>query len=356
MRRPARRLRTSLAAIALAATLAGCGAFGDAPPAQSGGGETGPGGQTTIRVGLPTGVTSFANSDIAVAIEKGFLAEAGLTVETQNLRSGVSVVQGVVGGALEIGGASIEPVVNAAAGGGDTVIIGAYTDKLTVSAVAPADVLTAADLRGRQVGVQEVGAFREVMTRLVLESAGLTPNDVQYIPVDAQSYNAALVDGRIQNAILQTEQAVAVQREQPGMHVIAEMADVVPEYHYGTYFVSRSWLEANRDVAVRFMTALTRAHRFMYENKDETVKIVAKTTEFEEPVIAEAYDRLLGQQGVFPVNTGLDKARIKATMRRMEALGILENQAPEYDRLVDAGPVIDAVDSLGVQTGDARWR
>jgi NitT/TauT family transport system substrate-binding protein len=236
------------------------------------------------------------------------------------------------------------------------VIIGAYTDKLTVSAVAPADVLTAADLRGRQVGVQEVGAFREVMTRLVLESAGLTPNDVQYIPVDAQSYNAALVDGRIQNAILQTEQAVAVQREQPGMHVIAEMADVVPEYHYGTYFVSRSWLEANRDVAVRFMTALTRAHRFMYENKDETVKIVAKTTEFEEPVIAEAYDRLLGQQGVFPVNTGLDKARIKATMRRMEALGILENQAPEYDRLVDAGPVIDAVDSLGVQTGDARWR
>ena len=30
-----------------------------------------------------------------------------------------------------------------------------------------------ADLRGRQVGVQEVGAFREVMTRLVLQSAGL---------------------------------------------------------------------------------------------------------------------------------------------------------------------------------------
>jgi NitT/TauT family transport system substrate-binding protein len=347
-----RRLRSLLAAVAVTGLLAGCGAFGDSPTADQ---EPRAEGQA-IRVGLPTGVTSFANSDIAVAVEKGFFAEEGLNVETQNLRSGVSVVQGVVGGALEIGGASIEPVVNASAGGGDVAIIGAYTDKLTVSSVAPASVQTPADLRGHQVGVQEVGAFREVMTRLVLESAGLTPNDVQYIPVDAQSYNAALVDGRIQNAILQTEQAVAVQREHPDMHVIAEMSDIVPDYQYGTYFVSRPWLEANRDTAVRFMKALTRAHRFMYENKDETVKIVAKTTEFDEQVISEAYDRLLGQQGVFPVNTGLDKARIKATMRRMEALGILENQAPEYDQLVDAGPVIDAVDSLGVQTGDARWR
>src|SRR5918997_672967 len=170
MRRPARRLRTALAALAVAGTLAGCGAFGDAP---SQGGEPRPEGQA-IRVGLPTGVTSFANADLAVAIEKGFLSEAGLTAAAQ----------------------------------------------------------TAADLPGGRVGVQEVGAFREVMTRLVLQSAGLTPNDVQYIPVDAQSYTSALVDGRIQNAILQTEQAVAATRDHPGMHAIAELADIVPDYHY----------------------------------------------------------------------------------------------------------------------------
>jgi ABC-type nitrate/sulfonate/bicarbonate transport system substrate-binding protein len=351
MRRPARRLRTALAALAVAGTLAGCGAFGGAPTQNA---EPRPEGQA-IRVGLPTGVTSFANADLAVAIEKGFLSDVGLTVEAQNLRSGVSVVQGVVG-ALEIGAASIEPVVNASAGGGDVVIIGAYTDKLTVSSVAPAEVQAPADLRGRQVGVQEVGAFREVMTRLVLQSAGLTQNDVSYIPVDAQSYNSALVDGRIQNAILQTEQAIAVQRDHPGFHSIAELSDVVPDYHYGTFFVSRAWLQANRDVAVKFMTALTRAHRFMYENKDETVKIVAKTTQFDEQVISQAYDVLLGQQGAFPVNTGLDKARIKKTMNRMRELGILEKEPPVYEQLVDAGPVIDAVDSLGVQTGDARWR
>jgi NitT/TauT family transport system substrate-binding protein len=341
-------LRSILAALAVMALLAGCGAFGSGPPPRSEG--------QPIRIGLPTGVTSFANSDLAVAMEQGFFADVGLTVEPQNLRSGVSVVQGVVGGALDIGASSIEPVVNAAAGGGDVAIIGAYTDRLTVSSVAPAEVSTPADLRGKRVGVQEVGAFREVMTRLVLQSAGLTPDDVEYIPVDAQSYTSALVDGRIQNAILQTEQAVAAERDHPGLHTIAEMADVVPEYHYGTFFVSRPWLEANRDVATRFMTALTRAHRFMYENKDQTVRIVAHTTGFDEQVIAQAYDTLLTKEAVFPVNTGLDKARIEATISRMRDLGILERDPPPYDQLVDDGPVSDAVAQLGERTGDARWR
>jgi ABC-type nitrate/sulfonate/bicarbonate transport system substrate-binding protein len=342
-----RRLRSLLIALAAALLLAGCGAFGSGPPRAEG---------QPIRVGLPTGVTSFANADIAVAIEKGFFSDVGLTVETQNLRSGVSVVQGVVGGALEIGGSSIEPVVNAAAGGGDIVIIGAYTDRLTVSAVTPTDVRTPEDLAGRRVGVQEVGAFREVMSRFVLQSAGLTPNDVQYIPVDAQSYTSALVDGRIQSAILQTEQAVAAERDYPNLHTIAKLADVVPDYHYGTYFVSRSWLEANRDVATNFMTALTRAHRFMYDNKDETVRIVAKATGFDEQVTAQAYDSLLTQQAVFPVNSGLDQARIEKTVATMRDLGILENDPPPYDQLVDDGPVSDAVAQLGELTGDERWR
>jgi ABC-type nitrate/sulfonate/bicarbonate transport system substrate-binding protein len=353
---PARLLAALLAVLCLG--LAGCGAFGDRPPAP--GGPPGPSGPANapvvIRLGLPTGVTSFANADLAVAQKRGFLAEAGITVEPQNLRSGVSVVQGVVGGALDVGAASIEPVVNAAAGGGDVVIIGAYTDKLAVSAVTSADIRQPADLRGRRVGVQEVGAFREVMTRLVLRAGGLTQRDVQYVPVDAQSYTSALIDGRIQSAILQTEQSIAAVRGHPNLRVLANLADIVPEYHYGTYFVTRSWLDQHRDAATRLITALTRAHRFMYQNKPETVRIVAATIGFDEGVTAAAYDELLTRQGVFPVNTGLDRARINATTGQMRALGILERDPPSFEQLVDTGPVTAAVAQLGQETGDPRWR
>jgi NitT/TauT family transport system substrate-binding protein len=337
--RPHRLLAVLL--VALSALTAGCGALGQEPEAAAADGPP------ILRVGLPTGVTSFANADILVAQEKGFLADYGVAVQVQNLKSGVSVVQAVADGEIDVGAASIEPVVNSAANGGDTVIIGAYSDRLAVSAVTPKDILTPADLRGRPVGVQEVGAFREVMTRLVLQQGGLTPNDVQYVPVDAQSYTAALVDGRIQSAILQTEQAVAASHAYPNLHVLTNLVDVVPNYHYGTFFASRAWLDANRGAASRLLTALTKAHRFMYSNKAETVRIVADATGFDDSIISESYDILLSQRQIFPLNTGLDKQRISATMDSMRQLGILENQAPPVDQLVDTGPADDAIKNLG---------
>jgi ABC-type nitrate/sulfonate/bicarbonate transport system substrate-binding protein len=244
--------------------------------------------------------------------------------------------------------------VNAAAAGGDIVIIGSYSDRLAVSAVTPREVVTPADLRGRPLGVQEIGAFREVMTRLVLQQGGLTPNDVQYVPVDAQSYTAALVDGRIQSAILQTEQAVAAEHSYGNLHVLVDLADIVPNYHYGTFFVSRSWLEANRETAERLITAITRAHRYMYSNKDETVRIVADATGFDDSIIAESYDRLLTQRQIFPLNTGLDPERIRSTVDSMRQLGILKGDPPPVDRLIDTGPATDAVKQLGELAGARR--
>src|SRR5213082_3593038 len=99
-----RRLLAALF-VALSALTAGCGALGQEPEAAAAGGPP------ILRIGLPTGVTSFANAEI------------------QNFRSGVSVVQAVADGQLDVGASSIEPVVNAAASGGDVVIIGAPSDR-----------------------------------------------------------------------------------------------------------------------------------------------------------------------------------------------------------------------------------
>lgn len=334
--------------VALSALTAGCGVLGEEPEAAA---SSGP---PVLRIGLPTGVTSFANADILVAKQKGFLADYGVAAEIVNFRSGVQVMQAVAEGEIDVGASSIEPVVNAAAGGADVVIIGSSSDRLAVSAVTPKDIATPADLRGRPLGVQEVGAFREVMTRLVLQQGGLTPNDVQYVPVDAQSYTAALVDGRIQSAILQTEQAVAASHAYPNLHVLTNLVDVVPNYHYGTFFVSRAWLDANRATADRLLTALTKAHRYMYSNKDETVRIVADATGFDDSIISESYDILLTERQIFPLNTGLDTDRIGATVDTMRQLGILEGDAPSIDRLVDTGPASDAIKQLGERTGTRR--
>lgn len=313
------------------------------------------GSMIAIDLGLPTDVTSFANADVAVAEAQGFFQAAGLTVRVKNLSSGVTVVQGVVGGALSIGAASIEPVVNAAAHGGGLAIIGSYADRLTVSMVTPDTIQTAADLRGKRLGIQQVGAFREVMTRMVLEGAGLTPADASYVPTSANGYTSALVQGTIHSAILQQEQAIDVLQRDARLHVLVDLGQVRPDYFYGAYAVSRSWLASHPDVAKRFLTAIVRAHRFMYQDRAATVRIVARATGLSEPVIGRAYDVLLGRGAAFAVNAGLDPTRIARTIQTMQQFQILTGTPPDASALVDRGPIEAVIGELGAWTGDSRW-
>jgi NitT/TauT family transport system substrate-binding protein len=310
---------------------------------------------TVINIGLPTSVTSFANADVAVAQAEGYFRAEHLTVNVKNLASGVPVVQGVVGGSLDIGATSFEPVANADAQGGNLVIIGSYTDRLTVSMVTPDSIHSPAGLRGKRLGIQTVGAFREVMTRMILAGAGLTPADATYVPVASTGYISALLQGSIQSAILQEEQVISVLHKDPKLHVLVNLYQDRPYYFYGTYVVSRPWLAHHQSVAQRFLTAIVRAHRFMYKNKAATVRIVAATTGFSQPIISQAYAVLLGQEGVFPVNEGLEPSRITQTLQTMQKYKVLTGTAPAESTLVDAAPITAVIHKLGTWTGDPRW-
>ena len=343
--------RNSLAAAAMLLAVA-CGGAA-ATPASSG--SQAPLTPATIKVSLPGLKPAFSQSDIAVAEANGFFREQQLTVETQGLSSGVKTVQSVVAGDSNVGAASIEPVLGAAAQGGLT-IIGSYADRLPVVMETPAVITKAADLKGKQLGVQDVGAFREVMTRFVYQGAGLTQDDIHYVPVADTGYVTALLTHKIDSAILQQEQSVDAEQRDPTLHVLVDLAKTLPDYFYGTYFVKADWLQSHRDVAVRFLTAITKAHRLIYSDRARVVPEIADATGFSADVVGKAYDRLIAKDGVFAVNEGLEARRLTYTMGRMKDLGLLPNGAPDLARVVDRGPIRDAVQSLGGPLkGDARW-
>jgi NitT/TauT family transport system substrate-binding protein len=300
-----------------------------------------------LKIGLPTGKTSFANVDVVIAQEMGFFKQQALDVSIQNFDSGVKVVQAVVANDVAIGGASIEPVVNASVAGGNLAIIGTYANRLTVSMVTPKTMTAAAELRGKNAGIQDVGAFREVMTRMVLESAQLTPKDVYYIPVSAPGYIQGLIAGQIHSAILQTEQAIEILARDARFHVLVDLHQVEPDYFYGTYFVSKEWLAKNPNLAIRFLTALTQAHRLMYQSRADTVRIAAKATGFNAGVIDKTYEVLLVNNKVFPVNDGLEDGRLAYTIAKMKSLGLLKDKVPDLAQLVDRRPFMQVLDKLG---------
>jgi ABC-type nitrate/sulfonate/bicarbonate transport system substrate-binding protein len=340
-----------LAALGAGFLIAACGGSATPAPQPSGVASAQP---ASIKVSLPGLKPAFSQADIAVADANGFFKEQSLTVEVQGLASGVKTVQSVVAGDSDIGASSVEPVLGAAAQGGLT-IIGSYADRLPVVMETPASVAKPADLRGKQLGIQDVGAFREVMTRAVYESAGLKQADVQYVSVPDTGYVSALLAHRIDSAILQQEQSVDAEQKSADLHVLADLYKTYPDYFYGTYFVKSDWLQSHRGVAVRFLTAITKAHRLVYSSRAKVVPQIAAVSGFPADVIEKAYDRLVVKDGVFAVNEGLESSRLAFTVSRMKQIGLLPNGSPDLSKAVDRGPIRSAVQGLGVMKGDPRW-
>ena len=334
------------------AVISGCSSSGSSSSVNSSGTTSGTptAPATTITIGLPNSAPSFANSDVAVAQAEGYFAQEGLNVKVDNLLSGVPVVQGVVGGSLNIGASSIEPVVNAASAGAPIQIVGSYANKLTVNMVTPKSIATPAALRGQRLGIQQVGAFREVMTRMVIEGEGLTTADVTYVPSSSSAYISELLAGVIKSGVLQEEQTITALKKDGNLHVLVNYQQADPNYFYGTYVVTKSWLAGNEGTLEKFLTAITMAHRFMYKNEAATVSIVAKNTGDPVPTITKAYNVLLAQEGVFPLNSGLDQSRISATIATMKKYKILTGAEPSLSSLVNTDPVNAVIGKLGAMT------
>ena len=156
---------------------------------------------------MPVTPPNLPHVGVYVAKDLGYFDEEGISVEFAQFESGLQALRGGVAGGLDILGASSEPVIAAISRGAKIRSIFSYAHRLTVVMAAQESIRRPADLRGKNLGIQEVGAFREVMTRAVLHSAGLTPQDVNYVPVSSAGYIAALTANKIDTAILHIDQA-----------------------------------------------------------------------------------------------------------------------------------------------------
>ncbi len=108
-----------------------------------------------------------------------------------------------------------------------------------------------ADLRGKNLGIQEVGAFREVMTRAVLHSAGLTPQDVNYVPVSSAGYIAALTANKIDTAILHIGQAYMARTKRGVPPLLGPALGGHAQLWYGTFSSTEDLLRKDPDLLGR---------------------------------------------------------------------------------------------------------
>ena len=310
----------------------------------------------TLVIGMPVTPPNLPHLGVYVAKDLGYFEEEGINLELAAFESGLQSLRGGVSGSVDILGASSEPVINAISRGAKIRSIFSYAHRLTVVMAAQESIRRPADLRGKNLGIQEVGAFREVMTRAVLHSAGLTQQDVNYVPVSSAGYITALIGNKIDTAILHIDQAYMARTKKASLHPLVPLWEIMPSYWYGTFSTTEELLRKDSDLLARAVAAIIKAHRFMYRNKERTLDLASKHTGYPKEVLGPAYDALAAAK-VWPVNDGMPAEMVQVTINKMVEIGLLkENEKPKVEHVVDRGPANAALAKLGRWTDDSGWK
>lgn len=306
--------------------------------------------------GVPVTPPNVVHIPPYVAKDMGFFGEYGIEVELVTFEGGTQTLRGSVAGGLDITGTSADPAIVGAARGAGTKVIGTYSHKLSQSMLVQGDIKSCKELKGRKIGIQEVGAFSEVLSRAVLASCGLTPKDVQYIFVSTKGRVAGLLTGQIDTAILHVDQALVAKNKKPDLNILVNLWEPLPKWLYAAYIVPEKLISENRQLYVDIMSALIKANRFIYNNKAKTAEIAVKYTKADPEVVSQTYD-ILANAGAWPVNDGLPRDMIEWTINRQVEVGSIKAaEKPTYEKLVDPSVIQAALTKVGGRlTGDKRW-
>lgn len=298
-----------------------------------------------VKFGMPTTPPNMIHISPWVAKEQGFFAEEGLDVDIATFEGGIYVVRNVVSGALDAGpGAGASVAVSIAKKAGLKGIYG-LAPRFGSTMTVRSNVKTLQDLKGKKIGVQEIGGFADILSRMVLRKAGLKPEDVNFVPI-ASADVPPLLAGAIDTAILHMDQMILARQKEPSLHPLVKFWDLEPNQLFMVVVAQEKKLQAEPAKFQKLIRALAKANRFIYANKARTVDITVKYAQIPRDIADAAYDELAGGK-VWSQNDGLPREKVEYTINRMVQVGnIKAEEKPKYEDYVAVSLVQEALRSL----------
>jgi ABC-type nitrate/sulfonate/bicarbonate transport system substrate-binding protein len=232
--------------------------------------------QKEMKVGYPLGgSTGF----FWVAHRSGSFEKYGLKLEPIYIRGGLMGIQAALSGdlLLQLQGAST--VVAAwAKGGKDLQFIGAVGNRLDYILATLPSIRKPEDLKGKKIGVSQIGASTDFIARVAVRQLGLNPDkDVVILGVGGQGERwAALTGGHIEATVVQPPFTLLARKG--GYPVLLDFSKQDFEYTIAGPLTTRSFIRTDRETVMNFMRGLADGMDFYRDekNKDRVIKFLGE--------------------------------------------------------------------------------
>ena len=215
--------------------------------------------------------------------------------------------------------------------------------------VVDKDVKTAKDLKGKRLSASGggVGSFNWIMGREVLKSGGLKPEDANFLAAATAARLPGLVAGQVDGVALHPEDVYLARQKNEGLHILVQLADLMPEYVFNAYGAAISWIEKDRPLLVDAVAAMIEANRAIYREKDKVVPIIVKATGKPKEAVEYAWE-IETKNCVWSVNDGFSKERTQWSIDNDVANGfIAADKKPSVDSVFDEKLSAEALSKVG---------
>ena len=299
----------------------------------------------SVKIAVPVTPPNVVHLAPYVAQELGYFKDENLTVELVRFEGGVGALRAMAAGGVDLAGTSTEPVLQAIAQGVEVRIVGSYSPNIS-NVFAVRDVIkTAADLKGKNIGIQEPGGFADSLSRAYLKKNNVDAKDVNFVTTTTAARVQQMVAGAVDTGILHVDQILTVQKTTPSIKILANMWEVLPEYQYAVYAMPAN--KAKSDLAECLMRAITKASRAMYEpaQREKILTMAVRETKADRAIIEQAYKQLEAAKA-WPQNEGVPKKNIDGTV----TIQVESKQLPKaltFDEVTDLTAVTKVVNQLG---------
>jgi NitT/TauT family transport system substrate-binding protein len=281
MRNVKKSVSTIAIVLSLTVALSACSSKAATAPAPNAGSAS-PAAQTQYKYGkidIPGKDGALCGAPIYIAYEKGFFAEEGFDV---NLISADTETRKIClnNGTIPIVNGDFQFFPSIEEGVKVKVVDGLHNGCIKIVVPKGSPIKTAADLKGKKIGVDEIGGTPFQVASLWLENAGIVAKDnkeVTFVPYnDGNLEIAAATKGEIDAAaIWDPFGSLAVKNQ--GFQVIFDLStDPLFAGKYCCFlYASEKVLNENPEKIAALLRAYNKAQEWIHDNPEEAVNIIS---------------------------------------------------------------------------------
>ena len=208
-----------------------------------------------------------------MAREGGYFKENGVDAKLIYMEGGRLSIQSLVAGHTQFMAGDAVSALSAVAGGADIVLLASAKNVLPYVFAVGKEIKRIGDLKGRVVGISQIGGRAGEIARMVVKNNGLDPDkDVSYLAVGGTlSRLAALLGGRVQAAPI--SKGLVPTAEEKGLTIIE--VEAIPLI-IDALWTTRKYAEENPALIYRVTRAYVAAIAAIVKERQKTLAALRK--------------------------------------------------------------------------------